>query len=61
MKKLNPVIHKLRVIAGCALVGAVVGGTFFGWIPAMGVLGVHEIGAAIGAGLGALANAKNLA
>jgi hypothetical protein len=53
-------IRGLRVIAGCALVGAVTAGALFGWAPAYGVFTVQGIGAAIGLGLGIVANAKHL-
>lgn len=53
-------LHRVRIVASFALVGAVVAGTFFGWLPALGLIGVHEVGAAVGAGVGVLANAKHL-
>jgi hypothetical protein len=53
------IIRSLRVISGCALVGAVTAGVFFGWAPALlGVLTAHDIGAIVGAGIGVFANAK---
>lgn len=58
MKK--SILHQLRIVASSALLGAVVAGAFFGWMPALGMIGVHEVGAAIGAGLGVVANAKHL-
>ena len=58
--KTSRAIHRIRIVASSALLGAVVAGTFFGWLPALGMMGVHEVGAALGAGMGALANAKHL-
>lgn len=51
--------HVLRVISACALLGAAAAGTLFGWLPAMGLVGAHEIGALLGAGVGAVASAKH--
>lgn len=53
------VLHSLRVIAGFSLLGAVVAGTFFGWLPALGLTGIHELGAVIGVGAGIVASARN--
>lgn len=53
-------LHSARIVASFALVGAVVAGTFFGWLPALGLIGVHEIGAAVGAAVGVVANIKHL-
>jgi hypothetical protein len=53
------VLHSLRVIAGFSLLGAVVAGTFFGWLPALGLNGIHELGAVIGVGAGIVASARN--
>jgi hypothetical protein len=50
----------MRVLAGCALVGAVAAGALFGWAPAFGIVTVHGIGAAIGLAAGIYANAKHL-
>ena len=52
-------IHALRVISACALLGAVTAGTLFGWLPAVGLIGAHEVGAVLGLGLGTLATARN--
>ena len=54
------VVHGARMTAGAALLGSVLAGTFFGWLPAFGLVGVHEIGAVLGAGLGAFASAKHM-
>jgi len=54
------VLHSLRVIAGFSLLGAVVAGTFFGWLPSLGLTGIHELGAVLGAGAGVVANARNV-
>ncbi len=53
------VLHSLRVVAGFSMLGAVVAGTFFGWLPALGLTGVHELGALLGAGAGLVANARH--
>ena len=53
-------LHVGRIASGSALLGTVLAGTFFGWIPAFGLFGVHEVGAVIGAGLGAFASAKHM-
>lgn len=53
------VVHSLRVVAGFSLLGAVLGGTFFAWLPAFGILGIHELGALVGAGAGLVANARH--
>ena len=58
--KTSRAIHRVRIVASSALLGAVVAGTFFGWLPALGMIGAHEVGAALGAGVGVLANAKHL-
>lgn len=52
------ILRSLRLITGCGLLGAVLAGTFFGWI---GTAGVHEAGAVVGLSLGIVANAKHLA
>lgn len=52
--------HVGRMTSGAALLGATLAGTFFGWLPAPGPFGVHEIGAVIGAGLGAFASVKHM-
>jgi hypothetical protein len=47
----NPMLHKLRLVAGCALIGSVIAGVFFGW---------HDFSfdpRAVGASLGAAAGA----
>ncbi len=54
-------VHAGRIIASSALLGTVIAGTFFGWLPALGMFSIHEVGALIGAGFGLLANAKNVA
>jgi len=51
MKKKNSTIHKLRIIAGFALVGSVLTGVFLGWAPVPFDLRV------VGAGVGAFAGA----
>jgi hypothetical protein len=57
----NSVIHRARIVASTALLGAVVGGALFGTAPViMGIIGVHEIGALIGGTIGFVANAKHL-
>jgi uncharacterized membrane protein len=53
-------LHRARIVASSALAGAVIGGAFFGWLPAIGILGIHELGALVGAGVGVIANAKHL-
>lgn len=53
-------IRRLRTIASATLCGAVTAGVFFGWAGGIGGFGVHEIGAVVGAGLGAIGTAKNL-
>lgn len=47
----HPAIHKLRLIAGCALIGSVVTGVLFGWFD------LSFDPRSIGAGAGALAGA----
>lgn len=47
-------LHKLRLVAGGALVGSVLAGVFFGWID------TSFDPRAIGAGLGALASAAKI-
>ena len=54
------VLHVGRIASGSALLGTVLAGTFFGWVPAFGLFGVHEVGALIGAGLGAFASARHM-
>ena len=53
-------LHIGRIASGSALLGTVLAGTFLGWVPAFGLFGVHEIGAVVGAGLGAFASAKHM-
>ena len=53
-------LHVARIASGSALLGTVLAGTFFGWLPAFGLIGVHEIGAVVGAGLGAFASVKHM-
>lgn len=47
-------MHNMRIIAGGALIGSVLTGVFFGWVPSPFDLRV------VGAGLGALASAATL-
>jgi hypothetical protein len=54
------VAHVGRMTSGAALLGAALAGTFFGWLPAAGPFGVHEVGAVIGAGVGAFASLRHL-
>ena len=55
------IVRSLRVISGCALVGAVTAGALFGWAPALlGMFSVHEVGAALGVGVGVVANARHM-
>ena len=44
--------HRLRLIAGCALIGSVMAGVFFGWIDAP--VDPRAFGAGIGAVAGAI-------
>lgn len=60
MKRGRSLIHALKVVAGFSLVGTVTAGALFGWLPALGVFSIHEIGAVLGAGVGVAANAKHL-
>ena len=46
----NVTLHKLKVVAGCALIGSVLTGTFFGWIAFP--FDLHIIGASVGAAVG---------
>ncbi|MDN4052887.1 hypothetical protein QPK32_07345 [Massilia sp. YIM B02763] len=46
-------LHKAKFIVGCALIGTVVAGAFFGWIPMD--FDVRIVGAGIGAAAGAAA------
>lgn len=58
-------LHQVRVIASFALLGAVAFGTVFEWAPSIiglsALAGVHEIGAALGAVAGVIANIKRVA
>ena len=47
-------MHNLRIVAGGALIGSVLTGVFFGWVPSPFDLRV------VGAGLGAIASAATL-
>jgi hypothetical protein len=47
----NPTLHKVRMVAACALIGSVVTGVAFGWAD------LSFDPRSIGAGLGALAGA----
>jgi hypothetical protein len=58
MNQPKTLFHSVRVVASCALLGAVAGGAFFGWLPV--AIGVHEIGAVVGGAVGLVANAKHL-
>jgi len=51
------VISKLREIAGFTLVGSVIAGAFFSWIPIR--VDVHAIGAGIGAVIGVIGVLKS--
>ncbi|QYF95756.1 hypothetical protein KY495_11710 [Massilia sp. PAMC28688] len=53
-KKLNSTVHKLRFIAGCALIGSVVAGAFFGWVEAP--IDMRAVGVAIGTTAGLISN-----
>lgn len=48
-KKGDKQIHRAKFVVGCALIGTVVTGAFFGWVPASFDVRI------IGAGLGAIA------
>jgi hypothetical protein len=48
----NPMLHKLRLVAGCALIGSVVTGVFFGWHDFS--IDPRTVGASLGAAAGAL-------
>jgi len=50
-RKSAPTLHKLRFVTGCALIGSVLTGAFFAWVPVPFDLRV------VGAGIGALAGA----
>lgn len=52
MKNTN--IHKLRVIAGYALIGSVLTGTLLGWVPMP--FDLRIVGASVGAVAGAVAS-----
>ena len=56
---IDQAIHKLRVIAGFGLAGAVLAGAALGWIPALNAVGLHEIGGFLGVTAGTIASAKN--
>ncbi len=60
MENQKGLLHGLRVVAGSALVGTVVAGALFGWIPVAGAVSVHAVGAIAGAGLGAVATRLHL-
>lgn len=47
-------IHQLRFVVGCALIGSVVAGSIFGWIPVP--FDIRLLGASIGVAAGIAAN-----
>lgn len=55
------IVHTLRVVASFALLGTVTAGALFGWVPALGAVTVHEIGAVVGAAAGVVATVKHVA
>ena len=59
MTDLRTLLHKTRMVVGFTLVGTVTAGALFGWAPAMGVISVHEAGAAIGAAVGLAASMRD--
>jgi hypothetical protein len=50
--KKSKTIHKMRIVAGFALVGSVLTGAFLGWVPTP--FDVRFIGAGLGAAFGAV-------
>lgn len=48
----NPTLHKIRLVAGCALIGSVVTGVVFGWFDLS--FDPRTIGASLGAVAGTL-------
>jgi hypothetical protein len=51
-QKTNKTLHNLRYVTGCALIGSVLTGVFFAWIPAP--FDLRVVSASIGALVGAM-------
>lgn len=59
--KPRSVLRALRLVAGCSLAGTVTAGAALGWLPALGVVTVNEIGALLGAVAGGVAVLRHTA